>query len=134
MKISYNWLSEFVDVSDVDPVEVGHKLTMSTSEIEGVEEVGDELENVVVGKIVEVKKHPQADKLFLTRIDVGKEILGIISGAPNTKKGTYVPVALIGAGLPGGLKVKKAKLRGVESHGIVCSERELGVSDDHTGL
>jgi phenylalanyl-tRNA synthetase beta chain len=134
MKISYNWLSEFVDIGDIDPAEVGHKLTMSTSEIEGVEEVGSDLDHVVVGKIIDVKQHPKADKLFLTRIDVGNEVLDIISGAPNTKKGTSVPVALIGARLPGGLKVKKAKLRGVESHGVVCSERELGVSDDHTGL
>jgi phenylalanyl-tRNA synthetase beta chain len=134
MKISYNWLSEFVDIADIDPAEVGHKLTMSTSEIEGVEEVGSDLENVVVGKILDVKQHPQADKLYLTRIDVGKEVLDIISGAPNTKKDKHIPVALIGARLPGGLKVKKAKLRGVESYGIVCSERELGVSEDHTGL
>jgi phenylalanyl-tRNA synthetase beta chain len=134
MKISFNWLSEFVDIRDIDPVEVGHKLTMSTSEIEGIEEVGDDLESVVVGNIIEVTQHPQADKLFLTKIDVGNEVLDIISGAPNTKKGTHVPVALIGARLPGGTRVKKAKLRGVESNGIVCSERELGVSDDHTGL
>ncbi len=134
MKISFNWLAEFVDIRDIDPAEVGHKLTMSTSEIEGIEEAGDDLERVVVGKIIDVKQHPQADKLFLTKIDVGNEVLDIISGAPNTKKGTHVPVALIGARLPGGTRVKKAKLRGMESNGIVCSERELGVSDDHTGL
>ena len=67
MKISLNWLSEFVDIRDIDPVEVGHKLTMSTSEIEGIEEVGDDLEHVVVGKIIEVKPHPQADKLFFDK-------------------------------------------------------------------
>ena len=134
MKLSYNWLKEFVDISDIDPYEMGLKLTMSTSEIEGVERVGADLRNIVIGKIVEVNPHPESDHLFITRVDVGDTILQVISGAPNTKKDSYVPVALIGSELPSGLKVKKAKLRGVESYGVVCSERELGVSDDHSGL
>jgi phenylalanyl-tRNA synthetase beta chain len=134
MKLSYNWLSEYVKIDDIDPYQVGLQLTMSTSEIEGVEEVGDELKHVVVGRIVEVNPHPNADHLFLTRVDVGDAVLDIVSGAPNTKKDTHVPVALIGAVLPGGMKVRKAKLRGVESYGVVCSEKELGVSDDHSGL
>lgn len=134
MKLSCSWLNEFVKIDDIDPGELCLKLTMSTSEIEGFEEVGDDLQNVVVGKIVEVNRHPGSDKLFLTRIDVGGPVLDIISGAPNTRKDTFVPVALIGAKLPDGTKVRRAKIRGVESFGIVCSEKELGVSDDHTGL
>jgi len=134
MKLSYNWLNEYVKIDDIDPQEVALRLTMSTSEIEAVEEVGDNLEKVVVGKIVEVRPHPDSGHLFCARVDVGKEILDIVSGAPNTKKGAHVPVALIGARLPGGLVVKRAKLRGVESFGVVCSERELDVSEDHSGL
>ncbi len=134
MKLSYRWLNEFVRIDDIEPSEVALKLTMCTSEIEGIEEVGDDLFDVVVGRIIEVKPHPDADHLYLTRIDVGSDVLGIISGAPNTQKDTCVPVALVGARLPGGLVVKKAKLRGVESFGVVCSEKELGVSDDHSGL
>ncbi|MFW6138785.1 MAG: phenylalanine--tRNA ligase subunit beta [Spirochaetota bacterium] len=134
MKISYNWLAEFVKIDDIDPFEIGHKLTMCTSEIEGVEEVGGELERVVVGRIVEVNPHPNSDHLYLTKTDVGGGVLDIISGAPNTRENTLVPVALIGAELPGGMKVKKTRLRGVYSMGVVCSEKELGVSDDHSGL
>jgi phenylalanyl-tRNA synthetase beta chain len=134
MKLSYNWLSEYVKLDDIDPREAGLRLTMSTSEIEGIEEVGCALEGVVAGKILEVKRHPDSDRLFLTKVDVGKEVLPVVSGAPNTKESTFVPVALVGARLPGGVTVKKAKLRGAESHGVVCSEKELGVSDDHTGL
>ncbi|KPJ85796.1 MAG: hypothetical protein AMS17_13935 [Spirochaetes bacterium DG_61] len=134
MKLSYNWLSEYVKIDDIDPYEIGLQLTMSTSEIEGVEEVGDELKKVVVGRIVEVKPHPNSDYLFLTKIDVGDTVLDIVSGAPNTRKDTFIPVALRGAVLPGGIKVEKAKVRGVESFGIVCSEKELGVSEDHSGL
>jgi phenylalanyl-tRNA synthetase beta chain len=134
MKLSYNWLNEYIKIDDIDPHEVALRLTMSTSEIESVEPVGDDLEKIVVGKIVDVKPHPDSDHLFCTKIDAGKEILDIVSGAPNTKKNTYVPVALIGARLPGGHAVKRVKLRGVESFGVVCSERELGASDDHSGL
>lgn len=134
MKLSYLWLNEFVKIDDIEPSEVALKLTMCTSEIEKVEEVGDELQNVVVGKIIDVKPHPDSSHLFLTRIDAGTQILNIISGAPNTINGTFVPVALIGARLPGGMEVKKAKLRGFESWGVVCSEKELGVSEDHSGL
>jgi len=134
MKISYNWLNHFVKIDDIDPKEIELKLTMSTSEIESVEEVGGNLDNVVVGKIIEVKPHPRSDHLMLTRVDVGSDILEIISGAANTKKGAFVPVALIGAKLPQGIVVRHAKIRGVDSFGIVCSEKELGISDDHTGL
>ncbi len=134
MKLSYRWLNEFVKIDDIDPEEIGYRLTMCTSEIETVEEVGGALDKVVVGRIVEVESHPDSDHLFLTKVDVGGERLDIVSGAPNTAKGTSVPVALIGAKLPGGMKVKRAKLRGADSFGVVCSERELGISDDHSGL
>ena len=83
MKLSYRWLGEYVDIGDIDPHELSHRLTMCTSEIEAVEEVGSDLEGVVVGKILEVKPHPDADHLLLTKVDVGKEILPIVSGEGN---------------------------------------------------
>ncbi|MCK4924073.1 MAG: phenylalanine--tRNA ligase subunit beta, partial [Spirochaetes bacterium] len=134
MYLSYRWLSEFVRIDDIDPHEIGQRLTMCTSEIETIEEVGGNLDKVVIGKILEVKPHPDSDHLFLTKTDVGGETLDIVSGAPNTVKDSFVPVALVGAKLPGGMKVKRAKLRGADSYGVVCSERELGISDDHSGL
>jgi phenylalanyl-tRNA synthetase beta chain len=134
MKLSYNWLSQLVDLHDIDPREVALRLTMATAEIESVLEVGEDLKGVVIGKILEVKPHPSSDHLFLTRIDVGDKTLDIVSGAPNTRQGVSVPVALVGVRLPGGNKVKKVKIRGAPSSGIVCSEKEVGVSDDHTGL
>jgi phenylalanyl-tRNA synthetase beta chain len=134
MKLSYRWLNEFIKIDDIDPAEISLRLTMCTAEIESVEEIGGHLDRVVVGRILEVKPHPKSDHLFLTRVDVGTEVLNIVSGAPNTKQDTHVPVALVGARLQGGMKVKKAKLRGAESHGVVCSEMELGISDDHSGL
>jgi len=133
MKLSYSWLNEYVKIDDIDPSELALRLTMCTCETEEVEEIGG-LEKVVVGKILEVSPHPSSDHLFVTKVDVGNEILDIVSGAPNTREDTCVPVALIGAKLPGGMRVKKAKLRGVPSFGVVCSEMELGVSEDHSGL
>ncbi len=134
MKLSYNWLSQLVDLHDIDPSEAALRLTMSTAEIEDVKETGDELDSVVIGRIVDVASHPDSDHLFLTRVNVGETVLDIVSGAPNTKKDVFVPVALVGATLPSGLKVKKAKLRGAVSYGVVCSEKEVGASEDHTGL
>lgn len=134
MKLSYNWLSEFVAIDDIDPEEIALKLTMSTAEVEGIERVGEDLKNVVVGRILELVPHPNADHLYRTKVDVGSNVLDIVSGAPNTRKGSFVPVALVGARLPCGMEVKKARLRGVDSFGVVCSEKELGASDEHTGL
>ncbi|MBN2325015.1 MAG: phenylalanine--tRNA ligase subunit beta [Spirochaetes bacterium] len=134
MKLSYNWLSELVDLHDIDPFDAALRLTMSTAEIEDVQETGDVLEGVVIGRIVDVAPHPDSDHLYLTRVDVGEAVLEIVSGAPNTKKDVFVPVALVGSTLPSGLKVKKVKLRGAVSCGVVCSEKEVGASEDHTGL
>jgi len=134
MKLSYNWLNEFVDLSGIDPYEMGLRLTMATSEIEEVKKVGSELNGVVVGKIIEVKPHPDSDHLFITKVDIGSDRLMVVSGAPNTEVDSYVPMALIGSELPVGIKVKKARLRGIESYGVLCSEKELGISDDHSGL
>ena len=133
MKISYNWLNELVPTHlDID--EFCEKLTMFGLEVEEVVQLGKNLENIVIGKVVSVEKHPNADKLSLCKVDVGNsEPLSIICGAPNVVKDILVPVAMIGAKL-GDFEIKKAKLRGVESFGMICSENELGVSDEHSGI
>lgn len=133
MKLSYRWLNELVPIGDVEPEEVGLRLTMATAEIEGVEPVEGIPDGVVVGRILEVEPHRESDHLYVTRVDVGSGTLQVISGAPNTRAGTHVPVALEGTVLAGGT-VSRTKIRGVESRGVVCSEMELGVSDDHSGL
>lgn len=91
-------------------------------------------ENVVVGKIMEIEKHPNADRLQVTKTDVGGEILQIVCGAPNIQVGQKVPVALVGAKLPGDFEIKEAEIRGVKSFGMLCAKDELGLGDDHSGI
>ncbi|OEF99338.1 phenylalanine--tRNA ligase subunit beta [Vulcanibacillus modesticaldus] len=130
MKVSYKWLSQYVDINDISPYELAEKLTRSGVAVDIVEEVGAEVENVVVGYVVEREKHPNAEKLSLCKVDVGEgEPLQIICGAKNVDKGQKVPVAKIGGRLPEGFKIKKAKLRGVESFGMICSAKELGINE-----
>jgi phenylalanyl-tRNA synthetase beta chain len=130
MKVSYQWLSEYVDLHDITPYELAEKLTRSGIEVETVEPRNAGVSNVVVGYVKERSKHPDADRLSVCIVDAGQgEDLQIVCGAPNVAQGQKVPVALIGAKLPGGLHIKKSKLRGVESHGMICSAKELGLND-----
>src|SRR6187431_2768621 len=133
MKVSVNWLRELVDVKlSVD--ELSRVLTMGGLEVEEVTPVAASFDKIVVAHVKSVAPHPNADKLRVTEVDAGTgEILTIVCGAPNVAAGQKVPCALIGAKLPG-LEIKKAKLRGVESNGMLCSARELGISQDHAGL
>ena len=134
MKASLNWLRELVDIGDVPVAKLAHALTMGGLEVEEISPVAAAFSGIVVGQVKSVAPHPDADKLRITRVDVGTgELLEIVCGAPNVAEGQKVPAALIGAKLPG-LEIKKAKLRGVESNGMLCSARELGLSDDHAGL
>lgn len=134
MKISYNWLKEYVDI-DVTPEKLAELLTMHSFEVEGVTIQGKGLENVIVGEVLEKKKHPDADKLNIVKVRVGEtEPLEIVCGAPNIDVGQKVPVALLGAELPCGLKIEKRKVRGVYSCGMVCAEDELGLSDNHSEI
>ena len=104
-------------------------------EVESVKQLGAELEGVVVGSVGSIKPHPNADKLVLCQVDIGEtEELQIVCGAPNVREGMLAPVATIGATLPIGLTIKRAKLRGETSHGMLCSEKELGLSEDAAGL
>ena len=140
MKLSLRWLQRHIDLSDIEPRQVLADLTMSTAEIEGLHAVGEGLECIVVGHVVSRAKHPDADKLSVCQVDVGNgRVLQIVCGAPNVAAGQKVCVILPGDTLPavgtkGPLAIKQARIRGVESNGMICSEAELGLSDDHSGI
>ncbi|NEW08166.1 phenylalanine--tRNA ligase subunit beta [Paenibacillus sp. SYP-B3998] len=130
MKVSYQWLSEYVDVSGHTAEELAEKLTRSGIEVDIVENRNKGVTNVLVGYVKSREKHPDADKLSVCLVDVGQgEDLQIVCGAKNVDAGQKVPVAIVGAVLPDGLHIKRAKLRGVESQGMICSAKELGLND-----
>ncbi len=133
MKFSEQWLREWVN-PDVSTADLAHQLTMAGLEVDAVEPVAAEFNNVVVGEVLSVEPHPDADRLRVCKVDVGSENLSIVCGAPNVAQGQKVPAALIGAQLPNGLKIKKSKLRGVESFGMLCSAVELGMAENSDGL
>lgn len=133
MKVSYNWLKEYVDVN-LSPEELADALTMTGSEVDAVESLAPDVSGVITAYVEEVAPHPNADKLRVCKVNTGSEILSVVCGAPNVAAGQIVPFATVGAQLPGGVKIRKAKLRGVESYGMICSERELGLSDSHDGI
>lgn len=110
------------------------KLDLTGTGVEEVAVTGEGFDNIVTGKILEKEPHPDSDHMWVTKVDVGDERLQIVCGAQNFEAGDHVVVAKIGAVLPGDFKIKKAKLRGVESYGMNCSERELGLSDSHEGI
>ena len=126
MKVSIEWLEEYSDI-DVDTVKLGDILTMAGQKVETIEQRGNDIKNVVVGKILEIKKHPDADHLVITKVDVGTEILQIVTGANNINVGDIIPIAKDGSELPGGKKIKKGSLRGIDSCGMMCSIGELGI-------
>jgi phenylalanyl-tRNA synthetase beta chain len=129
MLVPIEWLKEYTDIK-VDVEQFCERMIMSGSNIETVERFGDGIENVVVGRIVDIEKHPDADKLLVTQIDIGEEaLLQIVTGATNIFEGAYVPVVLHGGKLPGDKVIKKGRLRGVESNGMLCSPGELGFED-----
>lgn len=139
MKLSYNWLKDFIDLP-ASPDEIIEKLTLIGLEVEEVEPYGSLLEGVVVGEVLTVKPHPNADRLQLCTVNLGNSQTQIVCGAKNVAAGQKVPVATVGTTLPikledgSFLKIKKAKLRGEASEGMICSESELGFSDDHSGI
>lgn len=133
MKFSENWLREWVNPG-ISTDELVAQLTMAGLEVDGVEPAAAIFTGIVVGEVLDVQPHPDADKLRVCKVSAGAEPLQIVCGAPNVSIGMKVPAALVGAVLLGDLKIKKAKLRGVESNGMLCSARELGLADDHAGL
>ncbi|NDJ57301.1 phenylalanine--tRNA ligase subunit beta [Enterobacteriaceae bacterium 4M9] len=134
MKFSELWLREWVNPA-LDSAALSEQITMAGLEVDGVEPVAGEFHGVVVGEVVECGQHPNADKLRVTKVNVGGDrLLDIVCGAANCRQGLKVAVATIGAVLPGDFKIKAAKLRGEPSEGMLCSFSELGISDDHSGI
>ncbi len=135
MKISLNWLKEYIDLSDLSTNEIVDKLTMSGLEVEDVTDENELYKNFIVAEVKSVSKHPNADKLSVCEVFDGKENLQVICGAPNVAAGQKVVFAPIGTIIPNGnFQIKKAKIRGVESNGMICAEDELLLSDDHSGI
>lgn len=133
MKISYSWLKEFVDI-DLSPAVLAEKLTMAGIEVEDIIPLEPGFTNVVVGEILSIEKHPNADRLSLCKVTTGQAIYHIVCGAKNMKEGDKVALALPGSILPGGVKIERAIIRGVESQGMMCSQKELGVGEDGANL
>lgn len=142
MRVSLNWLNEYVDVPD-DLKAFCDRLDLTGTGVEGVETLGAAFENIVTAQVIAKEPHPDSDHLWVCSVDVGSwnvdesgtpQPLQIVCGAQNFQAGDHIVTALVGAELPGDLKIKKSKLRGVVSYGMNCSERELGLSDDHAGI
>lgn len=141
MKISYNWLKEFIDI-DVDAESLGKQLTATGLEVEGIdyyEEVKGSLEGLVIGRVITCRKHPNADRLYITTVDIGKEKpVPIVCGAPNVAEGQKVAVAMAGSTLHSvngeTFEIKNTKIRGEVSEGMICAEDEIGLGNDHSGI
>jgi len=133
MKVSCKWLKEYIEY-DLSPSELAERLTMLGLEAESVELLGEGYEGVVIGQVLSVERHPNADRLFLCDVDIGSKRLTIVCGAPNVAAGQRVPVATVGTELPSGLRIEKRSVRGVASDGMICAEDELGLGEDHSGI
>lgn len=136
MKLPLSWLKDYMNTDGIEDADYMYKMTMTGSIVEGIENKGAEFKNVVTGKICKIDKHPDADKLVVCQVDVGEEApIQIVTGASNVFEGAVVPVAKHKSCLPGGVKITKGKLRGVESFGMMCSTDELGISEERaTGI
>ena len=135
MKISLNWIKDYVNLDGITTEEIVDKLTMSGLEVEDYVDETKKYSGIIVGLVKEVEKHPDADKLTVCTVSDGKSDLQIICGAPNVQKGQNVVLAKIGSVVPKGeMEIKKVKIRGVESNGVICAEDELELSDDHSGI
>lgn len=128
MLVPIKWLKEYVDIN-VSAKELADAMTMTGTNVESITELAKDIEKVVVGRVLSVDPHPNADKLVVCKVDIGKEVLQIVTGAPNVEEGQLVPVATHGAVLPGGVKIRKGKLRGEVSQGMMCSAEELGLEE-----
>jgi len=133
MRVSLNWLKEFVEIEQT-PAEVAELLTMDGLEVEGLEQKAQNLDNVKVSKILDIKPHPQADRLSVCQLDAGNERACVVCGATNINKGDFVPLAPPGTTLPDGMLIKKSTIRGELSQGMLLAEDEMGLTDDHAGI
>lgn len=134
MKVTINWLKEFLKIDHLDPADVAEILTMSGTEVKNIEHTGERFKNIIIGQITEHKRHPDADKLSVCQVNAGDKLLSIVCGASNFKEGNKVALALEGAKTAQGITIKRAKLRGVVSEGMMCSEAELGISSESDGI
>jgi len=134
MKISLNWLKEYINLESENPNDIALKFTMASAEIEEIQNLAKNFDNVVTAKILEIKQHPHADKLKVTKIFTGDEELQVVCGANNIKEGQIVPLARVGAVLSGEFKIKVSNKRGIESFGMLCSAAELGIGEDSEGI
>ncbi|BHH83756.1 phenylalanine--tRNA ligase subunit beta [Desulforhopalus sp. 52FAK] len=134
MKFTLNWLKDYIDTGDLTPEQLSDELTMLGLEVDSVTPLFQDLAVLKTGLVVSREKHPDADKLSLCQVQIGEETHQIVCGAPNVREGLAVVVALPGAVLPGNFKIGKSKIRGVKSFGMICSERELGLSNEHDGI
>lgn len=129
MKVPMSWFNDYTNVDGIAPREYAEALTLTGSKVETVENMGKDIQNVVTGRILEINDHPDSDHMVICKVDVGDEVLQIVTGAPNVKVGQIVPVAKNDSYLPGGVHIKTGKLRGVESFGMLCSHEELGLTE-----
>ncbi|MBV5318124.1 MAG: phenylalanine--tRNA ligase subunit beta [Desulfobulbaceae bacterium] len=134
MKFTLSWLNQFISTEGLTSAQIADKLTMLGLEVDSVEELFVELEHITTARVTEVNKHPDADKLTVCAVDTGTEIVQVVCGAPNVRTGMLTAIAKPGVKLPDGTKIKKAKVRGVASAGMLCSARELGLSNEHDGI
>lgn len=135
MLLSINWLKDFVKLpSSLSAEDISRKLTAHTVEVEGIIYRRELFDKVTVGRVLQVKPHPNADRLRLVKVDIKKQTLDIVCGAPNVAAGQLVPVALVGAKLPNGLEIKESEIRGEKSQGMICAEDELGLGRNHEGI
>ena len=129
MNLSKNWLSDYVDVSDIDVKAYCDRMTDTGSKVEGYEILAEDIENVVVARITEIKPHENSDHLQICQVDIGEKTVQIVTGAQNVFEGAIVPAAIPVAKLPGDVVIKSGKLRGVQSDGMLCSMGELNLTE-----
>lgn len=135
MNISYRWLRDLIPGLTASPEQVADRLAMLGAPVDEIVDIGGPLRDIVIARVVGAEQHPNADRLRLCRVDAGTgETLQVVCGAPNVTAGSYYPFAPVGATLPGGIRLRKAKIRGTESQGMLCSARELGLGRDHEGI
>ncbi len=134
MKVTLNWLKEFLEIDELDPEEISELLTMSGTEVKRFEKTGEKYKNIIIGRIIDYKRHPDADKLSVCQVSTGEETHNIVCGANNFNTGDIVALALPGAVTAQGIKIGRSKLRGILSEGMMCSEYELGLSAESEGI
>ncbi len=133
MIVTYNWLKDFVDF-DYSPQELCDRLTMVGLEVDSLEEIGGGLDSVIVARLESVEPHPDADRLTVCQVNTGQDVVQVVCGATNHKSGDYIALAQPGSVLPGDFKIKKSKIRGQQSCGMLCSEKELGLAAESPGI